>query len=79
MPLRTSLLDHLVIATIVSTTFLIFNYSLHRIEEGHVGVYYRVCTYFNPLKQKFYNKINKQIFIFRVEPCYLQPVHQDII
>lgn len=45
MPIRSSLFDHLVIATVLSTTFLIFNYSMHRIEEGHVGVYYRVCKY----------------------------------
>ena len=25
---------------------LIFNFSLHRIEEGHVGVYFRVSNYF---------------------------------
>lgn len=36
------LTEHVIIATTLLTLFVIFNYSLHRIEEGHVGVYYRV-------------------------------------
>ncbi|EFA08527.1 erlin-1 [Tribolium castaneum] len=35
------LTEHLIIGTVLSTLFIIFNYSLHRIEEGHVGVYFR--------------------------------------
>jgi regulator of protease activity HflC (stomatin/prohibitin superfamily) len=34
-------MEHLIIGSILSTLFIIFNYSLHRIEEGHVGVYFR--------------------------------------
>ncbi|KAG5899763.1 hypothetical protein JTB14_006100 [Gonioctena quinquepunctata] len=41
MPRVSSVSDHLVIATILSTLVLVFNYSLHKIEEGHVGVYFR--------------------------------------
>ncbi|RZC35632.1 Band 7 domain containing protein [Asbolus verrucosus] len=35
------LMEHLIIGSVLSTLFIIFNYSLHRIEEGHVGVYFR--------------------------------------
>ncbi|CAH1105817.1 unnamed protein product [Psylliodes chrysocephalus] len=41
MPRAISLNEHLFIGTIFSCIFLVFNYSLHRIEEGHVGVYFR--------------------------------------
>ncbi|KAJ8973035.1 hypothetical protein NQ317_009208 [Molorchus minor] len=42
MPLRVSALtEHAIIGSILSSLFLIYNYSLHRIEEGHVGVYFR--------------------------------------
>ncbi|XP_045477500.1 erlin-1-like [Harmonia axyridis] len=34
-------LDHILIGGILSTLFIIYNFSLHKIEEGHVGVYYR--------------------------------------
>lgn len=36
------LAEHALIGTTLVTLFLVFNYSLHRIEEGYVGVYYRV-------------------------------------
>jgi hypothetical protein len=39
------LMEHLIIGSILSTLFIIFNYSLHRIEEGHVGVYFRVSRF----------------------------------
>lgn len=44
MPLLSfnSLLEHALIGGILSTLFIISNYSLHRIEEGHVGIYFRV-------------------------------------
>lgn len=43
MPLRlSSLMEHVIIGSIFTTLFLVYNYSLHRIEEGHVGVYFRV-------------------------------------
>lgn len=46
MPLRfSSLMEHAIIGTIFTTLFLVYNYSLHRIEEGHVGVYFRVSSY----------------------------------
>ncbi|CAH0564067.1 unnamed protein product [Brassicogethes aeneus] len=35
------LVEHCIIGSVCITIVLIFNYSLHRIEEGHVGVYYR--------------------------------------
>lgn len=38
-----SVLEHALIGGILTTLFLISQYSLHRIEEGHVGVYFRVC------------------------------------
>jgi len=42
MPLSThGIDDHLIIGTVLSTLFIIGMYSLHRIEEGHVGVYFR--------------------------------------
>ncbi|XP_018578589.1 erlin-1-like [Anoplophora glabripennis] len=42
MPLRlSSLMEHAIIGSIFTTLFLVYNYSLHRIEEGHVGVYFR--------------------------------------
>ncbi|XP_072383586.1 erlin-1-like [Diabrotica undecimpunctata] len=41
MPRPSSLTEHFIIGTILSCIFLVFNYSLHRIEEGHVGVYFR--------------------------------------
>ncbi|KAJ8931827.1 hypothetical protein NQ314_015223 [Rhamnusium bicolor] len=42
MPLRvSSLTEHAIIGSIFTTIFLVYNYSLHRIEEGHVGVYFR--------------------------------------
>ncbi|XP_076263570.1 erlin-1-like [Rhynchophorus ferrugineus] len=36
-----SLLEHAIIGGVLTTIFLISNYSLHRIEEGHVGIYFR--------------------------------------
>lgn len=36
---------------------IVFNFSLHRIEEGHVGVYFRVSKYIN-IKNIIYNIIN---------------------
>ncbi|CAG9767300.1 unnamed protein product [Ceutorhynchus assimilis] len=43
MPLLTynSLMEHLLIGGILSTIFIISHFSLHRIEEGHVAVYFR--------------------------------------
>ncbi|XP_066259837.1 erlin-1-like [Euwallacea similis] len=43
MPLfnYSSIVEHAIIGGILSTIFLITNYSLHRIEEGHVAVYFR--------------------------------------
>nr|UVJ69098.1 Erlin-1 [Pagiophloeus tsushimanus] len=43
MPLLSfnSLVEHALIGGILSTLFLISNYSLHRIEEGHVAIYFR--------------------------------------
>lgn len=41
-----SLLEHAIIGGVLTTIFLISNYSLHRIEEGHVGIYFRVSLYF---------------------------------
>ncbi|XP_019875846.1 erlin-2-like [Aethina tumida] len=35
------LMEHAIIGSICMCLVLVFNYSLHRIEEGHVGVYYR--------------------------------------
>lgn len=34
-------LEHTILGLISTTIFLVFNYSLHKIEEGHVGVYFR--------------------------------------
>lgn len=36
------LAEHAIIGSTLISLFLVFNYSLHRIEEGYVGVYYRV-------------------------------------
>ncbi|XP_066137724.1 erlin-1-like [Euwallacea fornicatus] len=43
MPLfnHSSIVEHAIIGGILSTIFLVTNYSLHRIEEGHVAVYFR--------------------------------------
>ncbi|CAG9864425.1 unnamed protein product [Phyllotreta striolata] len=41
MPRAITLSGHLFLGSLFSAIFLIFNYSLHRIDEGHVGVYYR--------------------------------------
>lgn len=36
------LMEHGILGTLATTIFLVFNYSLHTIEEGHIGVYFRV-------------------------------------
>ncbi|KAK9878773.1 hypothetical protein WA026_023753 [Henosepilachna vigintioctopunctata] len=36
-----NVIEHFLIGTFLSTIFIIYNFSLHKIEEGHVGVYYR--------------------------------------
>lgn len=43
MPLisYTAILEHAVIGGVLTFIFLISNYSLHRIEEGHVAIYFR--------------------------------------
>ncbi|ENN76927.1 erlin-1 [Dendroctonus ponderosae] len=43
MPLfnHNPVVEHALIGGILSTLFIIANYSLHRIEEGHVGIYFR--------------------------------------
>ncbi|KAL1497899.1 hypothetical protein ABEB36_008781 [Hypothenemus hampei] len=41
MPFNFSFLKHGILGGILAAQFLVINYSLHRIEEGHVGIYYR--------------------------------------
>jgi len=36
-----SILEHALIGGVLTFVFLISNYSMHRIEEGHVGIYFR--------------------------------------
>lgn len=35
------IIDHLIIGSILTSMFIVYNFSLHKIEEGHVGIYYR--------------------------------------
>lgn len=50
------LAEHAIIGSTLITLFLIFNYSLHRIEEGYVGVYYRVCD-LQLFQHKYFEKM----------------------
>ena len=68
MPLinYSSLYEHFIIGGVLTTIFLISNYSMHRIEEGHVGVYFRVSSWFKNLINVWLNKGLKHIkYLYR--------------
>lgn len=67
------LMEHAIIGSICMCLVLVFNYSLHRIEEGHVGVYYRVRSYLYIVKCILLNTI-----ISREELYYRKQVNQVI-
>lgn len=67
MPRAISLNEHLFIGTIFSCIFLVFNYSLHRIEEGHVGVYFRVN------KKKLFRLLYLFIYLYYIQGGALLP------
>lgn len=44
-------------AILIGTLAVLFNFSLHKIDEGYVGVYYRVRTSLLDYKSIWYFKI----------------------